>query len=206
MQNEELRDLNKQKAAEVLLESMLVNGIVATTKEVVSRQSGLSLSSMARYFPTKDSMVMAAICEIGRQNTNSYEAICTVNHGTGAERLSEFYDYALTRYLENPNVCALCAEIICYARYAQAKNLSNMLKDMGYLKQLLTIFQRGMEDKTIHCEWSVEEEAQYASSLLFVDVSYVANGYDLAIPEEKNRAETVLRRLFARACERYMVA
>lgn len=206
MLNEEVRDLNKQKATEALVESMLANGIAATTKEAVSRRSGLSLSSMARYFPTKDSMVMAAICEIGRQNADCCEAMRMESCGTGAERLAAFFNYALTRHLENPNVHALRAEIICYARHAQTKSLSRMLNDMGYQKQLLMIFQRGIEDKTIRCEWSVEEEVQYADSLLFIDVSNIANGYDLAIPEEKIRAEVVLRRIFARACEHYTVA
>ena len=75
-----IRQANTEKAIDVALTCFMTYGINATTQSALSKESGLSLRSINRFFKDKDDLILRMMEKLARQISDYCALACSTMH------------------------------------------------------------------------------------------------------------------------------
>jgi AcrR family transcriptional regulator len=192
MANEEVKIRNVEHVLHVMTDLFLENGIDGTTKEMVSRESGLSRKSIDRYFYGKKACVLEAAEWLGQAvwndfNDNYSERLFTDSKYTGAEILKMYLDDLKKIFISKPRVFVFYSEFkLYYARRDSdeyEKKHKHMLDTIGCCRIAEKIFAYGFNDGSLRQRMDAPLQAKYFCKSCFGFLSAMAIDYEYQ-PEE----------------------
>lgn len=113
MPNEAMRRKNMSRALETAYSCFLREGIRSVTRSEISRKSGVSLSSLGRYWKSTDDCVLRTAEWFCRRMKSLRDEQCSVRswrEKSGIEQLRSHMEWCRDLYLREPGLFALLAE------------------------------------------------------------------------------------------------
>lgn len=200
MKKTEIRSKNIRRALNAIEASFLKRGITATTKDLVARETDLSLSSIVRYYRKKSSMATAVFDDIEPQFALEYAEISEmIKEGkkTGAEMLKAFAKRTVESFFNNSKIHLLKVEVEYYMFRTKVGNTLLMkprLEETVVYKLLKAIIEKGKEDNTIIVRRDCSTETNYIINTIsgsMVNLKQYSNLY-------KEKDNTIGREMLAR--------
>jgi AcrR family transcriptional regulator len=171
MPNEEIRIANIETVLRVSVGLFIENGIQNTTREMISRASGLSRRSTERYFPTMTDCVVQAAVLIGMETYKQFGAKRML--GTPGYQASDIFKIFLDELkqivFDEPRILVCLSEFKTYLyrnsedRVADYKKFADA---MGCRRIFKKIFELGAEDGTVKKITRPEIDAGYLTDEL----------------------------------------
>ena len=165
MPHEQVKLDNLDSVYRIAYELFIEYGIENTTKKMLVEKSGLSLSSISRYFSSKlDCVLQTAKWFAG--NVRETNVLCHARFSdgthTGHEQIAIYLDVVKELFYENPKLFVFCAECRAYVY----RNSNDIKRDCEVLRQALgsfrfveAIFIKGIKDGSIKPEINAKHEA-----------------------------------------------
>lgn len=200
MANEALREQNLNHALETACSLFLQYGIEGVTKEMLARASGLSRSSLDRYFTDKVDCVLQTASWIGTnlfEQENLSNELLSDHMKTGIELLERYMELIKELYLDRPEYFVLSLEFRTYI-YRHCDNYEE-----GYAKLHRALFEhtivykcyeRGVQDGSMSPTLNSAEEARYFSEAYLGFLANLALGVHPSNQREK--IDRYIKRVF----------
>ena len=200
MQNEELRKVNKALASETAMRCMIEHGIFKTTKDMVAKRSGLSTASIARYFPTKDSMVEAAAEYVTLENAEHFHIDKKAfDKLSGKEQYRHLAANILNSFIEYPEPFILCSEMIMYAYRNDEltkESMADWIVQMRYRPLMIEALEKGLSDGSFHFTEPAEKVADRICEIFFSYMAHQAIGRNFDDPTDVEEVKKTLTQIF----------
>lgn len=192
MANEELKIRNLERAKQYTYELVLHNGIENTSKEMLSRSSGISRSSLDRYFADKtDCILQTAEWVAHRLSERMSELSVLVDEGnmTGVKLFREYLEGRRRLYYEQKNLFVAIAELrVFISRNCEdsVQAYDKLTKALGFKEVLCRILSIGKADGTLLSDIDEQEESVYINGFyreMLVNLALTKN----ISPDEETR-------------------
>ena len=204
MSSEAVKERNMELALATAFELFLKNGIENTTKEMLVRASGLSRSSVDRYFPTKLSCVLAVAQWAGRnyrEKSVPLQSIFADGAKSGAAMLKEYFKAVQALLYEKPDLFVLGVECraFIYRNASQDKDAEEAIYHaLGPSALLKKILERGLADGSITVAIDPEVEAVVVRESLIGFLASMALSYTKATTGDRSLVEYFINRVLIR--------
>lgn len=183
MANEEIRLANIETALRSACALFIENGIYNTTREMLSRASGISRRSLERYFPSMTDCVVQTAEWFGREVYENLQAVELLEKkNVPACKIFRFLFDDLRRiYLKEPRIFACYAEFKAYLyRNSEQRDVDyrKFMDAVGFRIILKRIFELGAKDGTVKYHYTPESDARYLTNAIISYFSSVVLLYD----------------------------
>jgi AcrR family transcriptional regulator len=197
MSNEEIKEQNLERVLQVTHDLFLEHGIEAVTKELISRQCGLSRRTLDRYFSDKKECVVRTmeyyVMSVRREFLARYtEEMFNSDAYTGAELLRMYMTDVKSFFMDDPRHFVLYSEykLFIYRNcedYEQSYSmLCNWFSSRGLRQR---IYEKGRRDGSMSGGIDLYTEEEYFSESFF---GFLAN---LAVSLDQHDAGEVERQI-----------
>jgi AcrR family transcriptional regulator len=193
--NEELKIRNLDHTLETTYKLFLEYGIDKTTKEMISRASGLSRKSIDRYFLNKTDCVIHVaewlLQDIRMNIGNRYpDSLFTDGKHTGAELLRMYMMDVKDLFMQEPRLFVLYAEFKVFVYhncedYEQGYTL--VWNWMGNRRLRQKIYNLGKKDGSLPSGIDLYTEEEYFCESFFGFLTNLAMSFDMHPPEETKK-------------------
>lgn len=167
MPNEELKRQNIDRALETACTCFQKYGVEFVTREMISRQSGISRASLGRYWVNKTDCVLKT-AEWFRQHMHelfsSQFPVGSWENKNGIERLRSLMEWCRDLYREDPRLFSLCTEFKVYL-YRSAPEMGESKKllacALGFRSLVRKIYDQGIQDGSIAIRFDINDEVEF---------------------------------------------
>jgi AcrR family transcriptional regulator len=187
MTNEELKKQGVEKALKTAFNLYLNYGIEKVTKEMIAKESKLSVRTVNRYFSTKtDCVVMVAewiLMEIRRDTMSRFpESMFMSGHYTGLQLLEMYMNDMKRLFFHEPRIWTLYAEFKIYIyRHCESyeQGYTQLCDFMGNHMLRQKIFNLGIRDGSMPSDMDLAVEEEYFTESFFGFLSNLAFSFNL---------------------------
>lgn len=170
MPNEELKKQNVDHALETAYICFLKYGVEFVTREMISRQSGISRASLGRYWVDKTDCVLQTAEWFQRHIRDLFDGQFSADawkERKGIERLRSLMEWCRDLYREDPRLFSLCMEFKVYL-YRSAPDINESDRPLacalGFRPFVRKIFDRGIQDGSMKIRFDVNDEVAFFGS------------------------------------------
>ena len=178
MANEKLKEQNLNHALETAFACFLKYGVEFVTREMLSRESGISRASLNRYWTNKTECIIQTSEWFRCHMLSAFEKdkIDDLLDGkNGLDQLRIFMEWCKTLYSYDSRIFALYTEFKVYL-HRSASDIDPMEKQlvqaMGFRPLVRKIYQKGIADGSISLHFDIEDEIAFFGDAFF---GYLAN-------------------------------
>lgn len=187
MTNEELKKQGIEKALKSAFNLYLKHGIEKVTKEMIAKESKLSIRTVNRYFSTKtDCVIMTAewiLLEIRHDTMSRYpESMFTNGRHTGLELFEMYMNDMKQLFFREPRIWVLYSEFKMYIyRHCDAyEQRYTLLCDcMGNHRLREKIYELGRKDGSMSGNMDFQAEEEYFTESFFGLLSNLAFSFHI---------------------------
>jgi AcrR family transcriptional regulator len=192
MPNEELKIQNLDHTLRMANRLFLRYGIEKVTKEMIAKESNLSIKSIHRYFPDKSDCVLQAAIWLLRNiqldvSKNYPETVFNGGQRTGSQLLKSYMEDIKDLFLKEPRIFILYSEykLYVYRNCEENPKGSALLKDWTGTRRLrMKIYSLGLQDGSFAQNFDPEIEEEYFCESFFGFLSNLAISYSVHSQEE----------------------
>ncbi len=173
MKNEEIRLENKKKTIDAALRCFMKYGIENVSQNLLSKETGLSLRSINRFFAGKDDLIIHAIDQLAQEmsaNCALAQEYIQKKNKTGIEMLEAYLLGLRTYFLREPLRFAFKREVDVYL-YRNSTNRGDIYHKLALntcpRPILYKIIDAGKKDGSIVLMSDIDTEVNYLSSTYF---------------------------------------
>jgi AcrR family transcriptional regulator len=209
MANEEIKIRNVEHVLKITTELFLKNGIEGTTKEMISRKSGLSRKSIDRYFYGKKSCVLEAARWLGQKvwldfNSKYNDNFFENTKCTGADILKMYLADLKQIFIDNSRLFVFYSEYkLFYARREvenYEKRYKYMLDTIGCRNIAEKIFAYGFNDGSLKRRMDISSQAKYFCKSCFGYLSAMSIDYEYQPEETISQVDRFIEGMIALYC------
>jgi AcrR family transcriptional regulator len=195
MANEEIKLQNLNHALETTYKLYLDYGIDQVTKEMIAKNSGLSVKSISRYFTSKTDCVIRVaewlMSNVRARISDRYpDRMFTSGEYTGAQLLRQYMNDVKELFLHEPRIFVLYSEFKLYV-YRNCENVEQgytlLCNWAGNRRLRMKIYQLGREDGSMPNDLDLEVEEEYFCESFFGFLSNLAISFELHSREESEK-------------------
>lgn len=180
MPNEELRKQNVNHALETTYMCFLKYGVEFVTREMISKQSGISRASLGRYWTDKTDCVIQTSEWLRRHIQDIFNEQFSPDlwkDKAGIEQLQGLMEWCRDLYRKDPRLFALYTEFKVYL-HRSAPGLSEskkqLIRALGFRPLVAEIYGRGIRDGSISIRFDVCDEVAFFGDAFFGYLSNLA--------------------------------
>lgn len=207
MKSEEIRLLNKEKTIDAALRCFMRYGIENVSQNMLSRETGLSLRSINRFFAGKDDLIIHAIERLAQEMSAecaSAQAYLQKQNKPAIELLEGYLDGIRAYFLKEPLKFGFKREVDVYLyRNSTSRNdtYQRLARATCPRPILRMIMEAGLTDGSIALMSDLDTEVNFLSSTFF---NFLA---DLAVKKvyssEPDTAERLIDDFIKKALKLY---
>lgn len=155
MPNEDMRQKNIACALETAYSCFLKDGIQSVTRTEISKKSGVSISSLNRYWKNTSDCVLQTAEWFCRHTKSLFDEQCSVNswkEKNGIEQLQSYMEWCRDLYYREPRLFALFVEFRVYLYRTTDISDEERKRFTGMLcvnPIVMRIYERGILDGSI---------------------------------------------------------
>lgn len=187
MPNEELKKQNVDRALETACACFLKCGVEFVTREMISRQSGISRASLGRYWVDKTDCVVQT-AEWFRQHIqaffNSQFSVDAWKNETGIERLRSLMEWCRDLFGKDPRFFSLYTEFKVYLNRSAPdleESEKRLIRALGFRPLIRRIYEQGIRDGSMRIRFDMEEEVVFFGDAFFGYLSNLALQPEIAL-------------------------
>lgn len=203
MPNEELKKQNVDHALETAYICFLKYGVEFVTREMISRQSGISRASLGRYWIDKTGCVIQT-SEWLRQHIqdifNERFSADAWENKVGIKQLQGLMEWCRDLYREDPRLFALYTEFKVYLhRSAPDLNESKkrLIRAFGFRPLVGKIYARGIRDGSISIRFDINDEVAFFGDAFFGYLSNLAFQPEIDIDDAARDIDRYIERMIS---------
>ena len=201
MPNEELKKQNVDKALETACNLFLKHGVEFVTREMVSRESGISRASLGRYWTDKTDCVIQTAEWFRRHMQDVFEESFMKEDWEakkGIQQLRCFMQWCRELFREDPRIFALYTEFKVYLHRSAAEldeEQKNPIRAMGFRPLLYEIYSRGSRDKSILLLFDIKDEVAFLGDAFFGYLLNLAFQSEITIEKKLEDIDCYIERM-----------
>lgn len=173
MKNEEIRLENKKKTIDAALHCFMTRGIENVSQNMLSRETGLSLRSINRFFAGKDDLIIHAMEKLAEEMSAecaAAQACIEKENKSGIELLEAYLLGLRASFLKEPLKFGFKREVdvYLYRRSTERGDVYHRLARATCPRPILKkIMETGLTDGSIALMSDIDMEVNYLSSTYF---------------------------------------
>ena len=201
MANEELKKQNVDHALETACICFLKYGVEFVTREMLSRESGISRASLSRYWSDKTDCIIqtAEWFRLHMLSVFEEDQVEAQWQGrSGLEQLRGFMEWCQTLYDHDPRIFALYTEFKVYLRRSasdMAPSDKQLVQAMGFRPLVRKIYEHGVQDGSIHLRFDMEDEVAFFGDAFFGYLSNLAFRPEIGKENAKKDIDRYMERM-----------
>jgi AcrR family transcriptional regulator len=188
MANEEIKAQNMELALDAAVKLFLKVGPAKTTKVMIAKESGLSRRTIERYFKSETDCVVQVsgwLIRHAHETMPSYsEDTFKKGNYTAAQILKMYMQDVKDTFCKEPRLFICYLEIKTYIyRISDTSEVDyeKFVKALGVRDQIVRIFERGSQDKTLDIKGDYLTAAEYFYEMLIYHLSGLTIKYKLDV-------------------------
>ena len=173
MPNEEIKKQNVDRALGTACACFLEHGVEFVTREMVSRESGISRASLGRYWTDKTDCVIQTTEWFRRHMQGVFEE-SFMKEGwetkRGIDQLRCFMEWCRELFREDPRIFALYTEFKVYLHRSAAdlnEEQKKPIRAMGFRPLIREIYEQGVKDGSIVVLFDINDEVAFLGDAFF---------------------------------------